>query len=111
MKNGNTNSMEDLIKAFQEAEKLGVGKVGFGDIHKNNTPVMTMRTADKDDLYYDAMDALEDGDFKNAEKLLIKAQNLDKDYVQTYIGFTNLYGFSRNKKKLERILKLHFIKL
>ena len=31
MKNGEANDMEGLMKAFQEAEKDNVGKVGFGN--------------------------------------------------------------------------------
>ena len=32
MKNGTANTVEGLMKAFQEAEKSGIGKVGFGNI-------------------------------------------------------------------------------
>ncbi|OGI94800.1 hypothetical protein A3A03_01510 [Candidatus Nomurabacteria bacterium RIFCSPLOWO2_01_FULL_40_18] len=39
MKNGKADNMEDLMKAFQEAEKSGIGKVGFGDIHNNDKSI------------------------------------------------------------------------
>lgn len=35
MKNGKANNAEDLMKAFQEAEKNGMGKVGFGNNQDN----------------------------------------------------------------------------
>jgi len=35
MKNGEANSFEGLKKAFQEAEKNGMGKVGFGNNQDN----------------------------------------------------------------------------
>ncbi|MDD5720913.1 MAG: hypothetical protein PHT16_00470 [Candidatus Pacebacteria bacterium] len=39
MKNGEANDMEGLMKAFAEAEKDGVGKVGFGDRDENDDSV------------------------------------------------------------------------
>ncbi|MCX6752647.1 MAG: hypothetical protein NTZ87_04100 [Candidatus Nomurabacteria bacterium] len=40
MKNGKASNVEDLMKAFQEAEKSGVGKVGFGDNHDSDGSIM-----------------------------------------------------------------------
>ena len=39
MKNGTAGSIEGLMKAFQEAEKRGIGKVGFGNIHNNDNAI------------------------------------------------------------------------
>lgn len=38
MKNGKADSMEGLMKAFQEAEKKG-GVVGFGNNHDSNDSI------------------------------------------------------------------------
>lgn len=39
MKNGEANTLEGLKKAFKEAEKNGIGKVGFGDNHDSDNSV------------------------------------------------------------------------
>jgi len=41
MKNGTANNMEGLIKAFEEAENDGIGKVGFGDNHENDSSILS----------------------------------------------------------------------
>ena len=48
----------------------------------------------KDDYYYDAMEylCLGKSEAKKALKLLEKALEIDKDYVQTYIGLISAYG-------------------
>jgi len=59
------------------------------------------------DLYYDAMELLEGSreDAKRAEKLLIQARELDEHSVQTYIGFTHVYGALKNKKKANECIQ------
>ncbi|MBI3306025.1 hypothetical protein HYZ82_02725 [Candidatus Nomurabacteria bacterium] len=39
MKNGTANNLEGLMKAFQEAEKSGIGKVGFGNNNDNDSSI------------------------------------------------------------------------
>ncbi|OGI87827.1 hypothetical protein A2906_02235 [Candidatus Nomurabacteria bacterium RIFCSPLOWO2_01_FULL_37_25] len=39
MKNGTANNAKDLMKAFQEAEKSGIGKVGFGNSHDSDSSI------------------------------------------------------------------------
>lgn len=39
MKNGKANNIQDLMKAFQEAEKNGIGKVGFGNNHEEDNSI------------------------------------------------------------------------
>src|SRR3989344_3685827 len=89
MKNGDANSLEGLKDAFRKAEEGGA-HVG-GSFLQNFQ--MAMKTADKDDLYYDAMDLLDQGPkgAKEAEKLLQQAFSMDKNYVQTHIGFVYIY--------------------
>ena len=70
---------------------------------------MTMRTPNKNDLYYDAMDALSDkNDFKMAEKLLLEAKEMDPDYVQTYVGLVCAYGRPKDRKKREETIRKAF---
>jgi|GEM_PF-1776009 len=112
MKNGKANTLEDLKRAFELAEEQGTGKIvdrNFFNKEEGNYS-MAMRTADKDDLYYDAQDAINERDFKLAERFLIEAKNLDLDYVQTYIGFANLYGVSGNKQNMLENIKIAFEK-
>ena len=39
MKNGEASTMEGLKKVFQEAEKNGIGKVGFGNNHDSGSSI------------------------------------------------------------------------
>ncbi|MFA6446435.1 MAG: hypothetical protein WCW14_04285 [Candidatus Paceibacterota bacterium] len=64
---------------------------------KNN--YMAMRVQNKDDLYYDAMDALNEGEYETAEDMLLKAKKIDPEYVQTYIGLVSAYGRPKDRKK------------
>lgn len=61
-----------------------------------------------DSLYYNAMEMI-DGDkddLKEAEKLLMKALDLDKsNAAQTHIGFVHLYSALKNKKKTNEHIK------
>ncbi len=41
MKNGIANTAEGLMKAFQEAEKNGIGKVGFGDSQDGDSSIVS----------------------------------------------------------------------
>ncbi len=43
------------------------------------------------DLYYDAMDAINENKLSQAIKLLLKAQEIDPHYVQTYVGLCSAY--------------------
>lgn len=96
MKTGEADSFEGLMKAFNSQEM------------KNSQ--MTMRVQNKNDLYYDAMDALGVGDFESAEKLLLKAKEMDNDYVQTYVGLVSAYARNKDKKKREECIKIGYEK-
>lgn len=96
MKNGTADNLEGLRKAFKEAEK------------RNSR--MVMRSANKDDLYYDAMEMVLSGDYKTAEKLLIQAREIDPEYVQTYIGFVSVYSTSGKNEKASQNIKIAFEK-
>jgi len=102
MKNGQADSHEGLMKAFKDAGAQSFEEPNFH---------MTMKTQDKNDLYYDAMDAVNAGDYKSAEKLLLKAKEMDRDYVQTYVGFTAVYSRPKDKKKLHENIKLGYEKV
>lgn len=57
---------------------------------------------EKDELYYDAMEWLNEDEPKEAIKLLKIAQKLDQKYVQTYVGLVAAYcelGDFKNEKK------------
>ncbi len=97
MKNGEANSIEGLMKAFDE-QNLKNGH-------------MAMRVQNKDDLYYDAMEAVNMDDYKIAEKLLLKAKEMDLDYVQTYVGLVSVYGRPKDEKKAVENIKIAFEKV
>lgn len=61
----------------------------------------------KDDLYYDAMEICSVGKagVKRALQLLSRALEMDKDYVQTYVGFVSAYSAAGDKKKTEEAIK------
>ena len=112
MKDGTASTFEGLKKAFDEANKTGEGMVGFNpDFFQNmKGGRMAMRTPNKNDLYYDAMDAVDVKDYVNAEKFLKQALDLDPDCVQTYIGFTNLYADMKENEKARENIKIAFEK-
>ncbi len=75
---------------------------------------MAMRVANKDDLYYDAMDLLKKGSSVSLLKavvLLRKALEIDVDYVQTYIGFISVYENIEDYKKAEEYILIAFEKV
>jgi len=53
----------------------------------------------EDELYYDAMDELMEGNPEEAVALLKEALALDKNYVQTYVGLVSAYGMERDDRK------------
>lgn len=59
------------------------------------------------DLYYDAMDLIDTGKVgaRKAEKLLMKALELDRNSVLTQIGLINVYWALEDKEKAERHIK------
>ncbi len=66
----------------------------------------------KNDCYYDAMECLEVGKSgaKKALELLEIALGIDKNCVQTYIGFICTYGVLKKKKKREDTVKIAYKK-
>lgn len=58
--------------------------------------------SEKNDLYYDAMEWLNEGEPKEAIKILNATQKIDPEYVQTYVGLVAAYrelGDLKNEKK------------
>ena len=53
----------------------------------------------KDELYYDAMDELMEGNPEEAVALLKEALAIDKNYVQTYVGLVSTYGMERDDRR------------
>jgi len=66
----------------------------------------------KNDYYYDAMECLECGKShaKEALKLLEAALEIDKNYVQTYIGLVSVYSVLGKKEKMEKMIKIAYKK-
>jgi tetratricopeptide (TPR) repeat protein len=97
MKSGATNTKNDLEKAFDEQDF--------------KSSVMTMRVQNKNDLYYDAMELLNVDDFESAKKLLLKAKDMDLEYVQTYVGLVSAHAQRVDKDKREEYIKIGFEKV
>lgn len=70
------------------------------------------RKLNKDDYYYDALELLCGGvkEIKEALRLLHVALGMDKNYVQTYIGFVSAYGVAGDQKKVEESIKTAYEK-
>lgn len=68
--------------------------------------------SDKSDYYYDAMELLGGGtgEIKEALRLLNIALEIDKDYVQTHIGFICAYGAIGDRKKVVEAIKTAYEK-
>jgi tetratricopeptide (TPR) repeat protein len=96
MKTGQAGTYDGLMKAFDEQN--------FKNGH------MALRVQNKNDLYYDAMDLVNASDFSKAEELLLKAKEMDPDYVQTYVGFVSAYSREKDKAKREKCIKIGYEK-
>lgn len=96
------------IKKNKKQEKEIILPFGpnFGDSFDSN------REPNINDYYYDAMELLGGGarEIKEALRLLNIALEMDKDYVQTYIGFASAYGAAGDKKKAEEAIKTAYEK-
>ncbi len=85
-------------------------KLNKGKKEKVKSNFMILREQNKDDLYYDAMDALNADDYKSAERMLLKAKEMDSDYVQTYIGLVNVYRRPKDRNRAIENIKTVFEK-
>lgn len=67
---------------------------------------------DKNDLYYDALELLDEGKpgAQEALELLNRALEMDEDCVQTYIGFICVYGALEKKDEREKMTKIAYSK-
>lgn len=99
---------KNSIRKNEKQEKRILSPFGpnFGDLFDSN------REPNKNDYYYDAMELLGGGarEIKEALRLLNIALEMDKDYVQTYIGFVSAYGAAGDKKKSEEAIKTAYEK-
>src|SRR3989338_6613967 len=70
------------------------------------------REPNKNDCYYDALELLGGGtrEIKEALRLKNTEIEMDKDYVQTYIGFVCAYGATGDKKKNEEAVRTAYEK-
>ena len=75
-------------------------------------PFDSNKEPNKDDYYYDAMELLGGGakEIKEALRLLNIALEMDKDCVQTYIGFVGAYDAAGDKRKFEEAIKTAYEK-
>lgn len=62
----------------------------------------------KNELYYDAMDYLSQGEPDEARKLLLKALKIDSDFVDAYVGLTSVYREVGNFIKEKEYADLSF---
>ena len=67
---------------------------------------------DKNTLYYDALDLLNNGKegARQALKFLVEALEIDSDYVQTYIGLVSVYDALGKDKEMRECIKQAFEK-
>ncbi|MFA6405041.1 MAG: hypothetical protein WCW03_03515 [Candidatus Paceibacterota bacterium] len=96
MESGKADTFGGLMKAFTEQNI------------KNSH--ITMRIQNKNDLYYDAMDLLNMGDFSKAEELLLKAKEMDPEYIQTYVGLVSAYARDKDKERREECIQTAYKK-
>lgn len=99
MKNGE-HGVEDFKIA---AKKMPKSIVNFNNENMKQNKNM---------LYYDALDLLDNGKegAKQALNLLVKALELDPDYVQTYIGLISVYDALGKNHEMRECIKQAFEK-
>ena len=73
--------------------------------------VLNVDMEQKDELYYDAMEELNVGDWESAIELLQEALLLDDDYVQTYVGLVSAYSVKGDEKRKQEAIKIAFEKV
>ena len=83
-------SLQMLMHKLSWVDEYFVKKDLFSE-HKN----------DKWELYYDAMQFLDDEELYNAEEFLERALELDKDFVNAYVGLTEVYKRYDDEKEEE----------
>jgi tetratricopeptide (TPR) repeat protein len=66
---------------------------------RRQMPVEPEPTESIDDMYYDAMDAINENKLEKAAKLLLRALNIDPHYVQTYVGLCSVYRITGEAEK------------
>jgi tetratricopeptide (TPR) repeat protein len=81
-KHGAIVRVEKKLKAVQEVVR-SMKRLG------HDMPMELDQAKSVDDLYYDAMDALNDGNSDKAIRLLSRALEIDSHYVQTYVGLAS----------------------
>ncbi|MCX6717744.1 MAG: hypothetical protein NTU76_03670 [Candidatus Taylorbacteria bacterium] len=105
------DELKKMEDAFQNYKKgLPTGGYSYTLPSDFENPKMTMKVANKDDLYYDAMEQINMGRVKEAEEFLKKALELDSNYVQTYVGLSCLYGNFGGSEKAKEYIKIAFEK-
>lgn len=62
----------------------------------------------KNELYYDAMELLNERYFSDAKKLLLEALKIDLDFVDAYVGLTALYREKQDFRKEKYYADLGF---
>ena len=90
----------------QEKGILPPAGLNFDDIFNEN------KEPNKDDYYYDALELSGGGkkEIKEALRLLNIALKMDKDDVQTHIGFICAYGAIGDEKKKDEAIKIAYKK-
>lgn len=89
------------------------GKRNLSPLDNNFIDVFgSSKEPNKDDYYYDALELLDSGKggIREALRLLNIALEMDKDYVQTYVGFICAYGAAGDKKKTEEAIRTAYEK-
>ncbi len=108
MKNGEALVNLKNIRKNKKQEKEILPPFGsnFDDSFDSN------KEPDINDYYYDALELSGGGarEIKEALKLLNIALEMDKDYVQTYIGFVCVYSAAGDKKRAEGFVKIAYEK-
>ncbi|MCF7820520.1 MAG: hypothetical protein K9M44_03575 [Candidatus Pacebacteria bacterium] len=65
----------------------------------------------KEDIYYDAMEMLNFGDWQRARRLLEEGLKEYSDYIELYVGLASVFRFINDDKNLEEIVETGFKKL
>lgn len=89
--------IEDVFDGDDDCELCKLLAQGEHTIGDFNEALQKEHMKDKNSLYYDAMEKMQEGDSSEALRLLKKALIFDESYVQTHVGLAAAYREIGNK--------------
>ncbi|MDD3627430.1 MAG: hypothetical protein PHV06_08935 [bacterium] len=106
-------SLQKLLNNIFSSIILKAIYEGYKEQNPIKKPVKDIKNTTEDkiwDLYYDAMDYLNEDDIEQAKTLLNKALKIDNDFVGAHVGLVEAYRMEGKIKKMNENIELGYQK-